>query len=722
MKNKTFKISVILVMILTMTMTNFIFVGHSLITYAADGVATNHKNVEFQAYFKDEGGNEVTTLEQDTKAEETFLYLRVNVKKEGYFNGEIALENSNFTLKESDSTYVSKIENDTIYLNQINVGTAEEIKVKIEPKKEEDFIIGLLNMESKIAIKGIYRDSKQKDITIQGNREVTFKQVENNTEQDVQNEIQILTNKIVKIDGEEKRILQISYHMGLKENNYPIQEIEANVEIPSFDEKQAEVTNIEYLNNMTSFETKQDENNLKLILKNETNKDGKAMWKTQGEENIVLTCVYDKEVEISHKNIKANQKITLYSGKEIEVNNEITIGEEELDTTISVNAGNKEETIYKGKLNAGINRSFQSATQLKVNFAKVLQEIRLTEETSQYTINGEQETANVIYHKTALKKEEFDKILGQDGKIVLYNQESEVIETITNETKADEQGNIIINYEGKNVREFNIETTKPVAEGTLQFNHIKVIESKEDVEKIKVANELKNTITANGKQVETTIQLQEATSNATIEVNKESLSTIVSNNVEIKAVLTSNSEQYNLYNNPTIEIKLPEQVENIQINSVDLLYENELKIKDYTANGRTLYLLLEGAQTEYKEETIQGATIIIQATVDVNRKAPTSDETIKMIYQNGEEKETTTPIKIVAPTDITTIYSIQDLGVETLGQESNKPVFVQRGSEEKQLEAQIEVINNQEETIENARILGNFPTNDQENNMEIEIS
>lgn len=721
MKNKTFKISIILVMILTMTMTNFIFVGHSLIAYAADGVATNHKNVEFKTYFKDEEGNEVTTLERDTKAEETFLYLRVNVKKEGYFNGEIALENSNFTLKESESDYVSKIENDTIYLNQINVGTTEEIKVKIEPKREENFSIGLLNMASKITIKGIYRDSTQKDIAIQANREVTLKQVENNTTENLQNEIEVLTNKIIEIDGQEKRILQISYHMGLKENNYPIQEIESKIEIPSINGEQAEVTNIEYLNNMTSFESQYDGSKIELTLKNETNTDGKAMWKTQGDENVILTCLYDKEAEISNQTIKADEKITLYSGREIEVKNEITIEDKELDATIEVNAGNREDMIYKGKLNAGINRSYQSVTQLKVNFAKVLQGINLTEEASQYTINGEQEEANVIYRKTALKKEQFNKILGQDGKIVISNQDNEVIDTITNETPVDEEGNIIINYEGKNVKELNLQTTAPVAEGILQFNHIKMIQSKEDAEKVKVASELRNTILANEKKTETAIQLQDATTEATIEVNKESLSTVVSNNVEIKAVLTSNSEKYNLYNNPEIAIELPEQVENVQINSVDLLYENELKVKDYTVNGRTLYVSIEGEQTQYKEETIQGATIIIHATIDVNRKAATSDEQIKMVYKNGEIKEATTGIKIVAPTDITAIYSIQDLGIETIGQEENKPVLVQRGTEERQLEAQIEVINNQEETIENARILGNFPTNHKDNNMEIEI-
>ena len=72
MKNKIFKISIVLVMIMTMTMTNFIFVGANLISYATDEISTNHKNVEFETYFKE--------------GEEEALYLRVNVKKEGYFN------------------------------------------------------------------------------------------------------------------------------------------------------------------------------------------------------------------------------------------------------------------------------------------------------------------------------------------------------------------------------------------------------------------------------------------------------------------------------------------------------------------------------------------------------------------------------------------------------------------------------------------------------------
>ena len=91
---------------------------------------------------------------KEAKKEETFLYLRLNVKREGYFNGEITLGESNFTFKEAESSYVSKVEANKLYLNQINAGTVEEIKIKIEPMKEESFSVGMLNMVSKIIMNG----------------------------------------------------------------------------------------------------------------------------------------------------------------------------------------------------------------------------------------------------------------------------------------------------------------------------------------------------------------------------------------------------------------------------------------------------------------------------------------------------------------------------------------------------------------------------------------
>lgn len=722
MKNKIFKISIILVMILTMTMTNFIFVGKNLISYAVDNITTNHKNIEFTAYFKNQEGKEVTTLEKLQNEEESFLYLRFNVKKEGYFNGEIAIENSNFTLKETDSIYVNKIENNTILLNQINVGQGEEIKVKIEPIQKERLELGLLGMTTKVKVTGIYRDSTQKDIKIQADREVTLKLIENNTETNVKNEVKVITNKIIKVEGQEKRILQLSYHMGLEENNYPMQEIKARITLPASEGKQVEITPVEYFNNMTNSHYDYKENILEVTLTNEKDDQGKVMWKTQGEENIIITCLYDKDVLINEAEINAEENVILYNGKELKAKNKVTVGQEEVDAILEIATKSEENIIYKGKLNAGLDRQYQITTQMKVNFAKAVSSIQLTEGNSQYISNEQEQNANVTYQKTIISKEQFDHILGENGRITIYNQEGEIIENVTNVSQRNQEGNFVISYEGKNVSQIRIETTKPEAEGILEMQHTKVIHGKEETEKIKEAISLKDTIMMMDEQtVENKIQLEEATTKADLEVNKENLSTVVDNNVELKAVLTSNHEKYDLYKNPEITIALPEQVEKIEINSMELLYEDELKIKDYEVKGKTINVSLEGEQTEYKNDTIEGATILMNTNLGIDRKAATKDTEIQMDYANGEVGTTRKAIKIVAPTDITTIYSVPELGIEMLGQEENKQIFIERGREEKQLQASIEVINNQEEAIENVRILGQFPTDQKDNNMGIEI-
>ena len=92
--------------------------------------------------------------------------------------------------------------------------------------------------------------------------------------------------------------------------------------------------------------------------------------------------------------------------------------------------------------------------------------------------------------------------------------------------------------------------------------------------------------------------------------HKNTLSTIVTNDIEMKVTLISNDEQYDLYKNPEITINLPEQVENITINSVNLIYEDELKIASYYVEGNSIKILLEGEQTSYKEKAVEGANIV----------------------------------------------------------------------------------------------------------------
>jgi len=709
MKRKILKIVTIMLLLVALTMTNFIYVGVGLVSYAESSVATNHQNVEFGATLKDKN----------------ILELELNVKKEGYFNGEINLENSNFKFKKSESGYVQKIENNTILLNQINSGTTAHIEVEIEPVKEEILNAGLLNMVSKLNLTGIYRDSTEKNRNIKATREIKLEYTENNQKENVQNAMEIITNKIVKLNGEEKRIIQLAIDMGLKENNYPIKKISTKLSVPSVNGKQPTIVKKVDFNTMTHYDYHYDGSNVEITFTNEPNQNNLIVWKKEGNEKAVLTFIYDEDVDLEKQQIKEQETVTLYNEKELEVTNQVTIDNQEKDAILQVKANNVENTIYKGKLYSAINRIYESKTNLEINLANVEENLSIQEEATKFIVGNEETAANVVYNKTSIEKEQFDKILGQNGTLTIYNEKGEQIAIVNNASKV-EDGNIVIDYTEKEPTAIEIRTTTPIMEGNLTFTHSKTIKEQEK-EIVKNATEFNTKISCQYNTNVTDIaeaktKLEESKTELALEVNKETLSTIIENNVEIRATLKANQEQYNLYNNPELTLELPEEVENIKINSLDLIYETELKIRDYKIEGRKITIYLEGEQTSYKEAGIEGAIVVLNANITINRKAATKESQITMTCYNKEETvNNTKAIRIVAPKDITVIHSIRELDIETIGQEETKNVTLQRGTNSKQIETEIEVINNNENAIENVKVMGTFPTKNKENNIDISI-
>ncbi len=710
MKGKILKFVTAMLLVITLTMINFIYVGVGFASLAAESVSTNHKNVEFTADLKSEN----------------LLTISVTVKNEGYFNGEITLENSNFNLKNSSNEYVNKVEGNKITLNQINAGATASFDVEIELIKSDVFDSDLLNAVSNLKLTGIYKDSTQKDIDIEAVREIKLEYTEDNKEDNIENAVEIVTNKIVKVNGEEKRVIQLSMNMGLKENKYPIKNIKANVNLPENEESPQIITKVNF-NNMTHFEYEANNENIALQLTNEPNEENKILWKKTGCENVILTLVYNKDIDMVGSKLPIEETVTLYNDKEIKVSNTVEIGSEEKDSLMQIVNSPSEETIYKGKINSSLDRTFETTTKLIVNLANSEDSVSVKEDQSVYTLgDGQTIAANVVYNKTSVAKSDFDKILGQNGSISIFDVNGTVLGTITSSTVADENGNLVVDYSGTEPTNIEIKTTTPISEGDLLFTHTKTIKAGEEVN-IKNANGLVTKVsmdysTGVTASSESTIKLEESKTEVALEVDKDSLSTVISNDVEIRAILKSNNEQYNLFENPVITFELPEPVENITINSIDLVYETEMSIANYTVEGRKITVQLQGKQTNYKDSGIEGAILVIDTSIDVNKKSATQDGKIVMTLENkGETISAENNMKVVAPTDMTVIHSISDLGVETIGQEERKVVSLERGAKAKDLQTQIEVINNNENAMENVKVLGTFPTRSDENNIDTTI-
>lgn len=709
MRKKCLKVLTVILLLALLTMPNFIYVGTGLVSYAVSNIATSHQNIEFDAELKE--GN--------------ILSLSLNVKREGYFNGEITLGNSNFIFDtETSNEYINKIEDNKIVLNQINADTTAQIDLKIKPMESDNFDIGLLDVISTLNLLGIYRDSTERDIKITATREVEFKYTEDNTDESVENSAKIITNKIIKVSGEDKRVIQLEMNLGLKENNYPIKEIEMNMDVPVIDGKTPKIVSKVDFNNMTHFDINYENNAEKSTLAvkytNDPKDENKVRWIKQGSEKVILSFIYDKDVTMEGVSTLKNPvtKVTLYNNKQLTKVGELKATDlvEEKEELVNVTTTNNESTIYKGKLNAGIDRKYESKTKISVNLANAEQYIKIKENSD-----------NSVFNKTLIKKDKFDELFGENGQITILNENEEVLATINNRVEPDESGNIVIDYTQKEPKIIEIRTSTPIKEGNIEFVNTKTIKA-ENKEEFKNLTELntKTTYVYNQdelKETKAVITLEEANTEADLILSRDTLSTIVENNVEIKAILKGNNEKFNLYKNPVISFELPSDIESLELaEEPKIMYDNELRYSNSEINGRTITVFLQGEQTEYKNTSIDGAILILNANIIVNKKASSKDANVNMTVQNGEQQASDSKgIRIVAPKDVTAVNSIMDLNIETIGQDELKTATLQRGTNAKQLETSIEVINNNENAIENVRIMGTFPTKSKENNMNVNV-
>ena len=141
------------------------------------------------------------------------------------------------------------------------------------------------------------------------------------------------------VNGEEKRVIQLSMDMGLKANQYPVKEINSEVILPETGENLPTVIAKANFNTMTNFKYEYDgKNNVKLNFTNEPNQENKVVWKKQGTENVILTLIYDKDVKIEERKITSKENVKLYD--------ESTLT---LDNTIAIDNQEKEENGESGK-------------------------------------------------------------------------------------------------------------------------------------------------------------------------------------------------------------------------------------------------------------------------------------------------------------------------------------------------------------------------------------
>lgn len=758
-----------IILIIVLTMADLITIGANFASLAIDMVATSSNNVEFTAYFKDENGEKITQTEAPLNAEKLNMYVDISVLREGYFNGKIALENSNFNIISiTENSFVKKQEGNEVELNQINNGKTVTLEMQIQANTSTSMKAEMLNKETTVKLEGTYTSSKGTKIVeekAEGTALVTVKFV---TPENASSTLdaKILTNKMCETEEGTKRILQVLIRSKVENNVYPVKTSNIELSLPTNAEiveviarsTNATSKNITFGDNNFSFN--KDKSKLQIKLENEEDENGNISFEQNAKDEFVVTCVYDEDKEfknieelqkqigqtgsntqITEEDLKEGQvaitqEFLTYDNKTLKAEQKINITEETYGL-INYELIKQESEIYKGKIYLREERKYNLNVRSYVNSTKVKNNIAFRLDETSYLAGETKKQSKITYKEIRVRKEEFTKVLGDNGYINIATKEGIVISSITNETQANENGIIVVNLP-EDTYELTIQTNKVVSTGKIDFMVTKsIIEAEYTQDEIKKLTGIENTVTEinmTEKEVKITSNttLKETDTNINLEVSTNKISAGKATNVEIKTTLITKNESDDLYKNPTVKIYFPETIEKVAP-KYKLLYGNGLEIKEQGTvkeeNGRqVLEIKLEGEQSKYPGEAIDGTVIVVNADMEVDKLQTSKIDYVDVAVTNenakteDKERKQSKKIAIIQEQSMIVTNNIKELGVETVGKEDDEEVTIKFEEGLAKETVEIGVISNEKDTVNDVKILGKFPTKNGVNTMDIALT
>lgn len=729
--------------------------GSGLISYAAD----EQNQITFNAQILDSERKEVK--EADITSELN-LHLSIAVKEGNLKNVNLDLSNCNFKLKDESG------------IDQINAGETKELYFKIVARNDDQFKLDLLNMESKIKLTGTYSNdnkteevNKEKPVSVKWNAQELYNMDDETKKETKVLENEIITNKTYTIDGKEKRVVQVKIKSGIKDNIYPIEktQITANplesgkMEEGKFvAENELEAEKVEVAaystkatngkdgsinfgtveeNKLGSWQYDSESGKITITVNNSKDENNCVAWAKNAVDEFVVTYIYNEEsvknVDMIETTVESNLKLYVDENGLNKTSSRSTNDEKHMLLELDIQAP---ESLSKRNIQKG--ESFAEAWTLNISNTQIEGDILAVSEIDKLNIADSKDIKPVThYNATYINKEDFINILGENGKIVIINMATrKKLGEITKESTIENNDKILgISY-SENASQIGVQISKPVKAGKLSIASRKTLNIssvEEYVSKIDKIDSLTiNAIAAiagiqkAGEEefiystgtISKQISLVSPKSNAELGINlgkdKETLPVGEENKVDFTVTLHTSKETDKLFNNPTVQIELPEQVKEASIveNTEGISNANGLELNGITINNNIIEVKLTGNQGEYVDYNGQDTTITFSANLKTPELQPTTTGDIKLTVVNGEEKiEDSKQVTFSAEKGIILANSISNYNgeePEILAIKENSKTGLL--SEEKSAIAQVKgtIINNTEKDIENVVVVGNF--------------
>lgn len=727
--------------------------GSGLISYAAD----EQNQITFNAQILDSERKEVK--EADITSELN-LHLSIAVKEGNLKNVNLDLSNCNFKLKDESG------------IDQINAGETKELYFKIVARNDDQFKLDLLNMESKIKLTGTYSNdnkteevNKEKTVSVKWNAQELYNMDDETKKATKVLENEIITNKTYTIDGEEKRVVQVKIKSGIKDNIYPIEktQITANPlesgkkeegKFVAENELKAEKVEVAAYSTMAtngkdgsinfgtaeenklgSWQYDSESGKITITVNNSKDENNCVAWAKNAVDEFVVTYIYNEEsvknVDMIETTVESNLKLYVDENGLNKTSSKATNAKKDMLLELDIQAP---KSLSKRNIQKG--ESFAEAWTLNISNTQIGGDILAASEIDKLNIADSKDIKPVThYNATYINKEDFINILGKNGKIVIINMAtSKKLGEITKESTIENNDKILgISY-SENASQIGVQISKPVKAGKLSIASRKTLNIssvEEYVSKIDKIDSLtinaiagipkageENFIYLTEPPISKQISLVSPKSNAELGINlgkdKETLPVGEENKVDFTVTLHTSKETDKLFNNPTVQIELPEQVKEASIveNTEGISNANGLELNGITINNNIIEVKLTGNQGEYVDYNGQDTTITFSANLKTPELQPTTTGDIKLTVVNGEEKiEDSKQVTFSAEKGIILANSISNYNgeePEILAIKENSKTGLL--SEEKSAIAQVKgtIINNTEKDVENVVVVGNF--------------
>lgn len=557
----------------------------------------------------------------------------------------------------------------------INVIEETEYIVEIEFVQGEELEIADLYKEIRMQLTGTFINSDLEEVDVAKEEKVTVgwkysKDIEITSEYTKVSPFKICESQGTIVEN------KITVKRNVEDEKYlPVKETRLNVTIPTFNDKTPIEVNViaskllatrgedigEVVFGVENWKYDKESGKIEIIVANE--KEGKAV-NSFGEDEYTIIYRFEDYTEDITSKLGRNVVVRVeeYSAKEnnviekeIKDNQEIGVNVGEL-VTYSIDTS--EEKVEKSRVYANYNSEealyeteYRSNVTVNILTSDMLEKLKIEASKEFYKdINGNSFKAEGIKYKNIkFNYSDVKNILQKGGNIEVYTTAGELVYTLDNNLiKTEEDCIININYaDGIVVYVNNI-----AVNGTIHFEMTKVIKKcNYDKAAFKNFTEIESRINAEVKysnidqtlaleEIKVAKGLKESYTRANVYINKENLSTIQQNeNVELKIELNNDKEDSDLYVNPSFEFVFPKYVKEVNVESINLLYENGLRVSDFETYVESdivkMRVELTGVQTTFSESSItNGTNILINVKIRVDEYTPSKEDQIKLYYCN----------------------------------------------------------------------------------------